>query len=389
MNNISNVTRALRSGLESDSAHGAVVPPIYLSSNFTFSGLGEPRQYDYSRSGNPTRDLLANAVAELEMGSGAVITSSGLAAITAVVTALVRPGDSVLIPHDCYGGTWRLFTQFAEQGLLRLTTVDMTDLDALATALRRSPRLVWIETPSNPLLRITDIKAVVSLAHASGALVAADNTFCSPLGQQPLALGCDIVVHSTTKYINGHSDVVGGAIVAADPEIAEQLSAWSNVIGVTGSPFDSYLTLRGLRTLEARLRIHQENANTVVDLLVDHPAVQTVYWPGLKTHPGFELAASQQNGFGAMVSFDLAGGLAAVRAFLSGLQIFSLAESLGGTESLVCHPATMTHASMTPEALEVAGIGEGLVRLSVGIERSADLVAVLTEGLDRAFQAQA
>lgn len=389
MNNISNVTRALRSGLESDSAHGAVVPPIYLSSNFTFSGLGEPRQYDYSRSGNPTRDLLANAVAELEMGSGAVITSSGLAAITAVVTALVRPGDSVLIPHDCYGGTWRLFTQFAEQGLLRLTTVDMTDLDALATALRRSPRLVWIETPSNPLLRITDIKAVVSLAHVSGALVAADNTFCSPLGQQPLALGCDIVVHSTTKYINGHSDVVGGAIVAADPEIAEQLSAWSNVIGVTGSPFDSYLTLRGLRTLEARLRIHQENANTVVDLLVDHPVVQTVYWPGLKTHPGFELAASQQNGFGAMVSFDLAGGLAAVRAFLSGLQIFSLAESLGGTESLVCHPATMTHASMTPEALEVAGIGEGLVRLSVGIERSADLVAVLTEGLDRAFQAQA
>lgn len=385
MAEISSVTRALRSGLESDSAHGAVVPPIYLSSNFTFSQLGEPREYDYSRSGNPTRELLAASLAELEKGAGAVVTASGLAAITTVVTALVQPGDRVLIPHDCYGGTWRLFTQLADQGQLRLTTIDMTDCDALSAALRTSPRLVWIETPSNPLLRVTDIRSVVASAHAAGAIVAADNTFLTPLLQRPLELGCDVVVHSNTKYINGHSDVVGGVAIAADPAMAERLISWANVIGVTGSPFDSYLTLRGLRTLEARLRLHQENASAVVELLSAHAAVEEVYWPGLVTHPGHEVAVSQQDGFGAMVSFDLVGGLAAVREFLTGLQVFSLAESLGGTESLVCHPATMTHASMTPEALGVAGIGDGLVRLSVGIERADDLIAVLTEALDRAL----
>ena len=387
MKDISSVTRALRRGVEADPSFGAVAPPIYLSSNFAFEQLGERGEYDYSRSHNPTRDLLADALTDLEGGSGTVITSSGMAAATAVASALLRPGDGLVIPHDPYGGIWRLFTELDDRGFFHLTTVDMTDREAVTAALDRGPKLVWLETPSNPLLRITDLRWVASAAHEVGALVAVDNTFLTPLLQRPLELGCDIVVHSTTKYLNGHADVVGGSATAADPEIADLLRWWAALLGSTGSPFDSYLTLRGLRTLETRLRAHQENATQLVELLLRHPAVEKVHWEGLESHPGHEIAKAQQDGFGAMVSFDLVGGLPAVRALLDGLELFILAESLGGTQSLISHPATMTPAPMTAEALGIAGIGEGLVRLSVGIERTSDLVRSLDAGLERALRA--
>ncbi len=387
MEDISRVTRALRSGIESDPSFGAVVPPVYLSSNFAFEGLGRRGVYDYTRTNNPTRDHLASALSQLEMGSGAVITSSGMAAVSAVVSALLRPGDGVMIPHDPYGGTWRMFTELADRGFFHLTSVDMTDDDAVAAALDREPKLVWLETPSNPLLRITDLRKVASAAHEVGALVAVDNTFLTPLLQRPIELGCDIVVHSTTKYLNGHSDVVGGAAIAANPEVADRLSWWATLVGFTGAPFDAYLTLRGLRTLEARMKAHQANAQEIVDTLLAHPAVERVHWEGLESHPGHEIALAQQDGFGAMVSFELHGGPAAVNALLDGLEIFILAESLGGTQSLICHPATMTHSPMSTEALGVAGVGDGLLRLSVGIERASDLISVLTSGLDRALNA--
>jgi len=387
MTELSRLTRAIRTGLETDPAHGAVVPPIYLSSNYTFEELGTPRRYDYTRSGNPTRDLLGDALATLEGGAGGVVTTTGMGAITVVVSALLSPGQTVVVPHDCYGGTWRLFDSLSRKGAFEVVTVDYTDPAQVEAALRadKAPTVVWIETPSNPLLRITDVRAVASAAHEVGATVVADNTFLSPLLCRPIELGCDVVLHSTTKYVNGHSDVVGGAIVGATEELHEQLAWWANVLGLTGSPFDSYLTLRGLRTLHTRMKAHEENARAVAELIAEHPAVSRALYPGLASHPGHELATSQQDGYGAIVSLELAGGEAQVRAFLDGLQCFSLAESLGGVESLVVHPSTMTHASMTPEARELAGIGDQLLRLSIGIEATEDLVADVRAGLDRAL----
>lgn len=389
MTELSRLTRAIRTGLETDPAHGAVVPPIYLSSNYTFEELGTPRRYDYTRSGNPTRDLLGDALATLEGGAGGVVTTTGMGAITVVVSALLSPGQTVVVPHDCYGGTWRLFDSLSRKGAFDVVTVDYTDPAQIEAALRadKAPTVVWIETPSNPLLRITDVRAVASAAHEVGATVVADNTFLSPLLCRPIELGCDVVLHSTTKYVNGHSDVVGGAVVGATEELHEQLAWWANVLGLTGSPFDSYLTLRGLRTLHTRMKAHEENARAVAELIAEHPAVSRALYPGLASHPGHELATSQQDGYGAIVSLELAGGEAQVRAFLDGLQCFSLAESLGGVESLVVHPSTMTHASMTPEAREVAGIGDQLLRLSIGIEATEDLVADVRAGLDRALAA--
>lgn len=382
----SDSTKVVRSGLESDAQFGAVVPAVHLSSNFTFSALGRPRQYDYTRSGNPTRDLLGNALAELEEGAGGVVTSTGTSAVLLAVSVL-RPGDLLLAPHDCYGGTHRLFTSLAERGHLRVRFVDQTDAAALAEALEARPSLVWVETPSNPLLRITDIGALAAAAHGVGARVAVDNTFLSPALQKPLALGADVVVHSTTKYVNGHSDVVGGALVSRDPAVHQEYFWWANCLGLTGAPFDSYLTLRGLRTLHARFRVHEENAGAVAKRLSGHPAVRRVHYPGLADHPGHRLAAAQQRGFGGMLSFELHGGTDAVRAFVDGLRCFSLAESLGGVESLVAHPATMTHAAMAPEARARAGIRDELLRLSIGIEAAEDLVADLEEGLARASRA--
>jgi cystathionine gamma-synthase len=376
-------TVAVRAGIDCDPAHGAVVPPIVLSTNFSFAGFAQKRAYDYTRSGNPTRDQLGAALAELEGGAGGVVTATGMAAIT-LVLALLAPGEGLVVPHDGYGGSWRLFNALAKKGQFVLHTIDYNDPAALAAALASGPRLVWIETPSNPLLRLTDIRHVADAAHAAGATVVVDNTFLSPALQQPIALGADLVVHSTTKYINGHSDVVGGAVVARDPALHEQLVWWANALGLTGSPFDSFLTLRGLRTLDARLRVHQENAGALAERLAAHPAVARVHYPGLRAHPGHALAARQQRGFGAMLSLELHGGEAEVRTFLDGLQCFTLAESLGGVESLVAHPATMTHAAMSAEARRVAGISDGLLRLSVGIEALEDLAADLDAALQRA-----
>ena len=378
-------TRAVRAGIDRDPAYGAVTPPLVLSSNFSFAGFAEKRQYDYTRSGNPTRDLLGEALAELEGGAGGVVTATGMGAITLALNALLQPGDTLVVPHDCYGGSWRLFNALAKKGAFTLLTCDLTDPRALAEALQSSPKLVWIETPSNPLLRITDLRFVIDAAHKAGALALVDNTFLSPALQRPIEdFDADFVLHSTTKYINGHSDVVGGAVVSKDMAQHEQLTWWANCLGLTGSPFDSFLTLRGLRTLDARLRVHQENTQLLVDLLDAHPAVATLYYPGLASHPGHALAARQQHGFGAMLSVELEGGEAAVRAFVDGLQYFTLAESLGGVESLVAHPATMTHAAMSAEARAVAGISDGLLRLSVGIEHADDLLADIGAALDRA-----
>jgi cystathionine gamma-synthase len=377
-------TAAVRAGIDRDTAYGAVTPPIVLSSNFSFAGFAQKREYDYTRSGNPTRDLLAEALAELEGGAGAVVTATGMGAITLVLNALLEPGDRLVVPHDAYGGSWRLFNALAKKGHFELITADLTDPRSLADALAQSPKLVLIETPSNPLLRITDLRFVIEAAHKAGARAVVDNTFLSPALQTPIAFGADVVLHSTTKYINGHSDVVGGAVVARDAETHQQLVWWANALGLTGSPFDSFLTLRGLRTLDARLRAHQENANAIAALLDTHPAVSKVYFPGLALHPGHAVAARQQKGFGAMLSLELEGGEEAVRAFVEGLRYFTLAESLGGVESLVAHPATMTHAAMTPEARAKAGISDGLLRLSVGIEATDDLLADLAAALSRA-----
>lgn len=385
----SSATAAVRAGIDRDTAFGAVTPPIVLSSNFSFDGFGNKRQYDYTRSGNPTRDLLGEALAELEGGAGGVITATGMGAINLVLSALLKPGEKLVVPHDAYGGSWRLFNALATKGHFELITADLTDPRALAEALAQGPALVLVETPSNPLLRITDLRFVIDAAHKAGAKVVVDNTFLSPALQNPIAFGADVVLHSTTKYVNGHSDVVGGAVIARDAELHQQLSWWANALGLTGSPFDAFLTLRGLRTLDARLRIHQENTRALVDLLALSDAVATVYYPGLASHPGHAVAARQQKGFGAMLSFELAecGGAdpqAAVSAFLDGLRYFTLAESLGGVESLIAHPATMTHAAMTPEARVNAGISDSLLRLSVGIEGTEDLLADLQAGLARA-----
>ena len=373
-------TRAVRAGLETDPVTGAVVPPIHLSSTFAFRGFGDKRAYDYSRSGNPTRDLLADAINDLEGGAGAVITGSGMGAIT-LVGHLLPVGARIVAPHDCYGGSFRLFTAWKKRGELAVDFIDFGAPGAIEAALATPAQLVWIETPSNPLLRITDVRRVAAEAHAQGALVVVDNTFLSPALQQPLALGADVVVHSTTKYLNGHSDVVGGAVVAKEAALAADLAWWANATGVTGAPFDAWLTLRGLRTLPVRWRAHERNARALAELLAAHPAVARVHFPGLASHEGHALARAQQTSFGAMLSCELAGGLAAVEQLVARLRCFTLAESLGGVESLVAHPATMTHASMDAEARARAGIGDGLVRLSVGIEDTGDLCADVTEAL--------
>ncbi|MGE3148257.1 MAG: cystathionine gamma-synthase [Pseudorhodoplanes sp.] len=366
-------TVAAANGVATDRAFGAVTPPLYLTSTFAFKGYAQSSGHDYTRSSNPTRDLLADTLARLEAGAGAVVTSSGMAAVD-LVLSLLRSDDLVLAPHDCYGGTHRLLASRRDRGQFDVVFVDQGDDAALDAAFARRPSLVLIETPSNPLMRVVDIRAIATRARKAGARVAADNTFLSPALQQPLALGADFVIHSTTKYLNGHSDVVGGAVIAAARSDVETLSAWANITGTTGAPFDSHLTLRGLRTLFPRMECQQANAMAVAQFLTRHPLVAAVHYPGLASDPGHAIASAQQHGFGAMLSFELKGGDEAVRRFVEAVEVFTLAESLGGVESLVAHPATMTHASMGAEARRIAGISDSLLRLSIGLEAEADLI---------------
>lgn len=379
-------TIAAATGIGADAAFGAIAPPLHLTSTFAFDGLEREGPYAYSRTANPTRDMLAETLAKLEGGCGAVVTASGMAAID-LVLSILSPDDLVVAPHDCYWGTYRLLAARAARRQFRLAFIDQGDEAALSRVLADGPRLVFIETPSNPLMRVVDIAALSARAKAAGAQVAVDNTFLSPALQRPIVLGADFVVHSTTKYLNGHSDVVGGAVVAADPADLEVLAAWANTAGVAGAPFDAYLTLRGIRTLFARVERQQRTAAALAEFLDAHRAVRAVHYPGLPRHPQHALAARQQRGFGAMLSVELVGGMAAVRPFVGALRVFTLAESLGGVESLVAHPQTMTHAGMSAEAQAAAGITDGLLRLSVGLESQGDLLADLDTALQRAAAA--
>ena len=378
---INKTTTAVRTGIDTDRQYGSVTPPLYLSSNFSFEDFAQPRQYDYTRSGNPTRDQLGKALAKLEGGYDGVITSSGMSAIY-LVTHLLDKGDVIIAPHDCYGGSYRLFKTLNDKGQFDVRFVDQGNPSSLAEALKSNPKLIWIETPSNPLLRVVDIRQICSEV-GDEVIKVVDNTFLSPILQQPLSLGADIVVHSTTKYINGHSDVVGGAVIAKRKEVHDDLAWWANCTGITGSPFDSFITTRGLRTLSVRMKQHEENASAVVGYLNKHPAVEQVFYPGLETHSTHRIAAQQQTGFGAMFSFTLNQDEICQKTFVKHLQLFTLAESLGGVESLICHPATMTHAALSPDALENAGIGRNLFRLSVGIEDAQDLINDLNTALSR------
>lgn len=383
----STTMQGLTTGLCSDHAHSSVAPPAFLSSNYFYDTFGERPTFDYGRGGNPTRALLADALTTLEAGTGAVVTSSGMSAIMVVLQAFVPIGGHVIAPHDCYGGTWRILDTWATAGRLTVDWVDETDLDALRTTLESPTDLLLVETPSNPLLRITDIAAAAGLAHSSKGertVVAVDNTFCSPILQQPLNLGADLVIASDTKFLNGHSDVIGGSVVAAVPEDVDLMAFHANMLGVTASPLDSWLTLRGLRTLRVRMKAHCTNAARMVEILSSHAAVAAVHWPGLPDHPGHDLAARQQKDFGSLLSFELAGGLPAVEAFMTRVEGFILAESLGGVESLVCHPATMTHAAMSQEARDAAGVNDSMIRMSPGIDPVDDLATCLNEALDRA-----
>ena len=376
-------TKCVHAGVQPDPAYGAVMPPIYQSSTFAFRDVCVNAGFDYTRSGNPTRAALEEAIAVLEGGMGATCTSTGMSAVI-VALNLLPTGSHLLCTIDCYGGTFRALEHAKAAYGLEVTYLDLADLKAVAAAFRPNTRMVWIETPSNPLLRLTDIRAVAALAKAGGALTVVDNTFLSPAQQRPFRLGADLVVHSTTKYLNGHSDVVGGAVVSAPGQLAllQRIQSMNNLLGTSQSPHDAFLVLRGLKTLLLRMKAHEAGATVVARWLAAHPQVAKVHYPGLPSHPQHALAKAQQEGFGGMVSFELARfSQARVDHVLRSLRWFTLAESLGGVESLVAHPASMTHASMTPEARLRAGITDGVIRLSIGIEAPEDLVADLDRTL--------
>ncbi|ANF32733.1 cystathionine gamma-synthase [Leifsonia xyli] len=375
-------TRAIHEGQEFDPTTGAIIPPIYQTSTYVQDGIGGLRNgYEYSRGGNPTRTSLETLLASLEGGVRALSFASGLAAEDALIRAALRPGDHIVLGNDAYGGTHRLIDRIHSAWGIRNTTVDLTDLDAVRTALGTDgTRMLWIETPSNPLMKISDIAALAELGHAVGAVVVVDNTFASPALQQPLSFGSDVVVHSTTKYLGGHSDVVGGALVFADEELAEKTQFIQFAAGAVSGPMDAWLTTRGIKTLDVRVRQHSTNAQAIAEALVGHAGVEAVYYPGLPDHPGHDLAQRQMSGFGGMLSVALSGGAAAARRFAESTRIFQLAESLGGVESLIGYPSEMTHASVRGTALEVP---DNIVRLSVGIEDVDDLLADVEQALSR------
>lgn len=374
-------TKAIHIGQEADSATGATIVPIYQTSTFTQEEIGKTKGYDYSRSDNPTREALEKALASLENGNYGLAFASGLAAETATLS-LLKPGDNIIAMNDLYGGTYRLLTKILEPQGITTTFVDATANGNIEAAITDKTKLIWIETPTNPLLKLTDIGAISNIAKQRNVLLVVDNTFATPYFQQPLNLGADIVVHSTTKYINGHSDVVGGAVIFNDKNLHEKIKFYQNAAGAISGPFDSWLTLRGLKTLSVRMERHQSNAIKIAEFLDKHKNVEKVNYPGLDTHPQYELAKRQMSGFGGMISFEINGGIEEVNKFLKGLKFFSLAESLGGVESLISHPAQMTHASIPAEERKKIGINDNLIRLSVGIEDVEDLITDLEYALE-------
>ncbi len=376
-------TNAIHAGQEPDPHTGAVITPIHLSSTYVQDGVGGLRAggYEYSRSANPTRTALQECLAALEGGRHGLAFGSGMGATDVLMRVLLKPGDHIVIPHDAYGGTFRIVDKVLAHWGVQHTSVDFGDIEALRAALRPTTRVLWCETPTNPLLGIADIAAVAEVAATAGARLVVDNTFASPYLQAPLALGADVVLHSTTKYIGGHSDVVGGALVTSDDGLLEELKFTQNATGAVPGPFDAWLTLRGVKTLAVRMERHSDNAERIAELLTGHPGVERVYYPGLPSHPGHEVAAKQMRRFGGMVSFTAVGGREAALRICAGTEIFTLAESLGGVESLIEHPAAMTHLSVADSVLAVP---DNLVRLSVGIEDVADLVDDLRQALDAA-----
>lgn len=375
-------TIASKAGVGSDSMHGAIVPPLYLSTNFIQDEIGKEQPYEYTRQANPSRDHLISALAELEGGIGGEILSSGMAAVS-LITNILELNSKVLLPHDCYGGTFRLFSSLADKGILEAHFVDQSTKSFKENVISEiSPDLIWIESPSNPLLQVVDIEKICKKAKEINALVAVDNTFLSPSLQNPLKLGSDIVMHSTTKYINGHSDVIGGAVIAKNRQVLEKIKFWSNNLGITGAPFDSYLTLRGLRTLSIRMKKHEQNALALVEFLSNNSKIKSVFYPGLTTHPSHNLAKRQQNGFGGMLSFELKEGLNGVKNFINRMELLPFAGSLGGFESLVGHPYTQSHGTHTPEQKEEIGISEGLIRISAGLEDTEDLIEAVKKALN-------
>lgn len=373
-------TRAIHAGQEPDPSTGAIMTPVYQTSTYVQSSPGHHQGYEYSRTHNPTRNAMEDCLASLEGGKHGVSFASGCAA-TSTIMHLLESGVHVVSGDDVYGGTYRLFTKVFRQMGIGFSFVDMTDINAFEKSLTPSTKLVWLESPTNPMLKISDIAAICEIAHERGVPVVVDNTFMSPYFQCPLELGADMVVHSTTKFINGHSDVVGGVVVTNDDGIAEQLRFLQNSMGAVPAPMDCWLVMRGVKTLAVRMRQHEENAKALASFLDDHPKVGSVIYPGLESHPQHELAREQMSGFGGMITFELTGGLEAARQMLESVDVFSLAESLGGVESLIEHPAIMTHASVPPEVRAELGISDGLVRLSVGIEDSDDLIADMEQAL--------
>jgi cystathionine gamma-lyase len=374
-------TKAIRTGQQPDPTTGSIIVPVYQTVNFVFDDIGKPHAYEYSRSGNPTRAALEECLAALEEAKFGLAFGSGMAAVDAVVSIL-RPGDHVVSAEHIYGGTFRLFEKVCAPRGVTFTYVDGTRPEAFAAAMKPNTRMVWIETPANPLLQLVDVRAVAAIAKKAGAKLVADNTFCSPFFQRPLTQGVDIVMHSTSKYISGHSDVIGGAVLTSDAATHEAIRFYQNAAGAVSGPWDCWLSLRGLKTLAVRMRQHEANAKAVAEFLAAYPKVRETIYPGLPSHPQHELAKAQMDGFGAIVTFRLDGGNERVRRFVKALKLWLFAESLGGVESLVCHPASMSHAVLTAQEREKAGITDGTIRLSVGIEDEQDLIEDLGQALD-------